>query len=178
MREKQVSTGRVIYAGRKFRLEQRLIAGSDGQARTVDLIYHPGAAVILPLLADGRVLLERVYRYSVEAELLELPAGTLEPPEPPAACAARELTEETGYVAGRIVPLCAFYSSPGVSTEQMHVFVATELVAGPHAREPDERITLVPLTWAEVWAAVRDGTICDAKTLTTLLYYQMLGREV
>ena len=176
-RETHVSQRRTIYTGRKFRLEQQTVVGTDGQARPMDLICHPGAAVILPLLPDGRVLLERVYRFAVEAELLELPAGTLEPPEPPAACAARELTEETGYVAGRFVPLCSFYSSPGTSTEQMHAFVATELAAGPHAREPDEQITLVALTWDEVWAAVRDGTICDGKTLTTLLYYERLGTK-
>jgi len=161
----------VIHTGRKFRLEQRTSTGPDGRRHTLDVVVHPGAAVILPLLPDGRVLLERVYRFALGRELLELPAGTVDPPESPAVCAARELEEETGYRAGRITPLLTFQSSPGFCTETLHAFVATELVAGPPRLEAGELITPAPLTLAAALDAIRTGEITDGKTIATLLYY-------
>ncbi|GAG48053.1 unnamed protein product, partial [marine sediment metagenome] len=142
-----------------------------------DLLVHPGAAVVLPLLADGQVLLIRNYRFAVDQELLELPAGTLDPPEPPEECARRELAEETGYRAGKLEPLVSFYSTPGMCNEQMHAFVASELVLGETELEPGERIENVPMEYAEALRAIGDGRITDGKTILTLLYYDRFVRE-
>jgi ADP-ribose pyrophosphatase len=141
------------------------------------LVVHPGAVLILPLLADGQVVLIRNYRYSADAELLELPAGTLEPPEAPVACAARELEEETGYRAGRLEPLCAFYTTPGFTNEFMHAFVATDLTPTAQRLEATEqiRVEIMPLD-AALEASV-DGRIVDAKTIAALqVYYYRVAR--
>jgi ADP-ribose pyrophosphatase len=142
------------------------------------MVAHPGAVAIVPLLAPDQVVLIRNYRFTVDQELLELPAGTLEPPEPPIVCAARELEEETGYLAGRLEPLCEFYTSPGFTNERMHVFVATDLKPGAQKLEASEQIRVEVLPLAEALEATADGRIVDAKTIAALhvLGYRK-GRE-
>src|SRR5437867_4555713 len=101
----------------KFNVERREydVPGRGKVQR--EIVVHPGAVLILPLLTPDRVVMIRNFRYAVCEELLELPAGTLEPPEPPRDCAARELEEEAGYRAAEIEPLCEVYTSPGFTTE-------------------------------------------------------------
>src|SRR5690554_1307577 len=106
MSELLLTTPRFNVERREFDVPQR------GKIRR-EVVVHPGAVLVIPLLAGDQVVMIRNRRYSVDRELLELPAGTLEPPEPPQACAARELEEETGYRAAVIEPLCKFYTSPG-----------------------------------------------------------------
>ncbi|TWT44570.1 ADP-ribose pyrophosphatase [Phycisphaerae bacterium RAS1] len=171
-----MSAGQVLLESRKFRVERFALTGRDGVARPHDLIIHPGAAVILPRLDDGRLLFIRNYRLAAQRELLELPAGTLDPPETPLDCARRELTEETGYVAARIEPLLSYYSTPGICNERMHAFLATGLTPGPARLEPDEHIQPQPLTIEEALRSARDGRIQDAKSLVTLLYYDRFVR--
>ena len=111
------------------------------------------------------------------AELLELPAGTLDPPESPLECARRELAEETGYRAGRLAPLLSFYSTPGICDEQMHVFTAHDLTSGPPAPEAGEQIRVVSMTTDEALAAIGDQRIVDGKPIAALLYYNQFVRE-
>jgi ADP-ribose pyrophosphatase len=111
------------------------------------------------------------YRFSVGQELLELPAGTLEASEEPLACAARELQEETGYVADRLEPLCRFYTSPGFTNELMHVFVATGLIHKGQNCEPTEQIRVQPMDMADALDACVDGRIVDGKTIAALQVY-------
>lgn len=160
----------LVFTGRKFRVERCHFPAGD-QARSYEIIRHAGAAVILPVLPDGRIVFERNYRYPVEQTLLELPAGTLDPPEDPATCAHRELAEETGYRAGRLEPLLSFYSTPGVSDEVMHAFLATDLAAGETQLEPGEQITLAPIALDTALAMISQGEIRDAKTIATVLFY-------
>jgi len=167
-----VAEPEIVYEGRKFRVEQHDVRDRDGRDRRYDLMVHPGAAVVVPILDDGRVLLISNYRFAVGQTLLELPAGTLDLPEPAIECARRELAEETGYRAGRLEPLLSFYSTPGVCTEHMHAFLATELVLGETALEPGERIENTPMKLDEALRAIGDGRITDAKTIVTLLYYE------
>lgn len=166
-----MSLTNVIHTGAKFQVERHDVITPKGHAHGYDVVVHPGAAVVLPILDDGHIVLERNYRYTVDAYMLELPAGTLEPDEPPEVCAARELTEETGYVAGHLEPLCSFFSSPGFCTELLHVFVATKLRLEQTNHEPGEVIELEPLTHDLALAAIRTGRIRDGKTIAALLYY-------
>ncbi len=116
---------------------------ADGHTFQREIIEHPGAVVIVPILSDGRVCLIRNYRVAVRQWLLEFPAGTLEVGEPPIRTAERELIEETGYRASNIQSLCQFFMSPGILNERMHAFVATGLVEGEAAREAGEQIPII-----------------------------------
>jgi ADP-ribose pyrophosphatase len=176
MKGLRVNEDELLLQTRKFAVRRRQVSAADGGLRPYDFVVHPGAAVILPILADGRVVLIANYRVVLERELLELPAGTLDPPEQPIECARRELAEETGYEAGRIEPLVSFYSSPGICTEHLHAFVATGLTPGPTRHEPGERIRLVPLSWVETLAAIRQQRIVDGKSIVALLYYDRFVR--
>jgi ADP-ribose pyrophosphatase len=169
--------GEVILKSRKFTVKRRAVRGTDGNDHEHDFIVHPGAAVILPVMEDGRILLLRNERASVGQTLLELPAGTLEPAEDPRNSAIRELEEETGWKAAHMQPLASFYSSPGILTEMMHCFVATELSRGKEQREPTEKLELAPMTLDEALAAIRAGRIKDGKTLAALLYYNTFRRS-
>lgn len=155
----------------RFAVVRRQYATPDGRTHVRETIQHPGAVVILPLADDGRVCLIRNFRVAVGATLVELPAGTLEPPEPPETAAARELEEETGYRADRIEPLCQFFMSPGILNERMHVYLAAGLREGPNRLEAGEMIERLVVDWSEALAMCDDGRIQDAKTIAALLWY-------
>lgn len=165
----------ILFQGRKFRVERRDCT-INGAPHPFEIVAHPGAAVILPVLDDGRIVLIHNYRIAVGAELLELPAGAIDGAEPPEVCAARELSEETGYRAGRLTPLVSFYSSPGIFTERMHSFLATDLTPGATAHEAGEQIRVTALALADALAAIHTARIVDAKTIVTLLYYARFAR--
>ena len=145
-----------------------------GGSRPRQVIRHPGAVVIVPMVDADHVCLIRNERVSVGKWLVELPAGTMEPPTPPAAMAARELKEETGYTAERWRELPGFYASPGILSERMHLFVAEELTQGDHAREEGENIDNLIVPWSEAIAMVDRGEIEDAKTICGLLMWDRL----
>jgi ADP-ribose pyrophosphatase len=119
----------------------------------------------------------RNFRVSVQQTLIELPAGTLDPGEDPQTTAQRELAEETGFRAGRWQHLHSFYLSPGILDERMHLFLATDLVAGPPAREPGEEIETLITPWGQALAWIASGEIQDAKTIAGLLFYDQLRRK-
>jgi ADP-ribose pyrophosphatase len=170
----------VLYQGKKIQLVVERHELPDGVTVQREVVLHPGAVVILPLLADGRVCLIRNRRAAVGETLLELPAGTLQPPEEPAAAAARELAEETGYRAGRWRKLAEFYPSPGVLSERMYLFLAEELTPGPLALDPGEEVQPQLVAWPDALARALDGTIRDGKTLVGLLLWDRLrdpGKE-
>jgi ADP-ribose pyrophosphatase len=166
----------VVYTGKKIRLEvHHLSDGTPGGRIKKEIVVHPGAVVLLPLLSDGRIVLIRNKRYTVGRTLVELPAGTLEPGEDPMNCAGRELLEETGYLAGRLKLLFRFYASPGILTEQMFVFAAYDLEPQRQALEADEDIEVMPVTLPEAIELIRAGDICDAKTIAAVLHYERFG---
>lgn len=168
---------RTIYTGRVVRLVREILA-VGGRRLMRETILHPGAVVIVPLLPGGRVVLVRQYRRAVNRVLLELPAGTLEAGEPPLACARRELAEETGWRARRWRRLTQFYTAPGVLSERMTVFLATDLRPGRADPDADEGLTVTVLPLRRALERVHGGAIRDAKTIIGLLAAQRaLGRR-
>jgi ADP-ribose pyrophosphatase len=160
-----------LFEGRRFRVERVVQVMPDGTQHPREVVRHPGAVTVLPVLDDGRLCFVQVFRAAVGQTLIELPAGILEPGEEPLRCAQRELAEETGYRAGRIELLATFYTSPGVLDEEMFLCLATSLQPGPTALEPGEDIQPLLATQEEALNMVRDGRIRDAKTLVGLLRY-------
>lgn len=163
--------GQELLRARKFTVERREYnVPGVGQVQR-ELVVHPGAVLILPILGPDQIILINNFRFSVGEELLELPAGTLEPGEEPSICAGRELEEETGYVTDRIEPLCRFYTSPGFTNELMYCFVATGLTHVGQKCEPTEQIRVQPMSPAEALDACVDGRIVDGKTIAALQVY-------
>lgn len=164
----------VVFRGRKFHVVVEDEALPGGRTVRREAVMHPGAVAILPLPDAGHVCLLRNRRYAVGEELWEIPAGTLEPGEPPDRAAARELAEETGYTAARWRKLTEFYPSPGVLGEKMVLYVAEGLTPGAQRLEADEQIVPHVVPWGDALAWARDGTIRDAKTLVAVLLWDRL----
>ena len=159
----------LIYQGRVIRLYREVLS-VDGQEIVRETVKHPGAVVIVPVLDDGRIVFVRQYRRAIEKEILELPAGTLEPGERRSLCARRELQEETGWKAKRMTRLGQFYAAPGFISEQMTLFLAQGLTPTQASPEPDELLKPVILSLKGALKMVHAGAICDAKTIIGLLF--------
>ncbi|TWT69162.1 NUDIX hydrolase [Crateriforma conspicua] len=163
-----------LLAGNRFDVHAMELVGSDGKTYIREVVRHPGAVLLLPILDNGDVVMIENYRPTIDQTLLELPAGTREPGEPPEITAERELVEETGYAAGKLQHLHTYFSAPGICDEQMFLFLATDLTAGDAQREAVEQIEnrVVPIDQA--MQMIRDGQILDAKTIVGLSLYQMM----
>jgi len=168
----------VLLTTSKFRVVRETVPAPSGKIKKREIVRHPGACVIVPLLDDGRVCLIRNWRVAVNQTLIELPAGTLEPPEPPHVTAERELIEETGYRAKKIEFLHAFFLSPGILDEKMHLYVATGLTEGETAREEGEEIENWLVPWDDAIAMIFRREIQDAKTIVGLLWVDRLRNSV
>lgn len=168
-----IQTRELLHRGYLFDVQRCTVRLPDGKLVQRDLIEHNGAALVLPVTDDGRVVLIRQYRFATGEELWELPCGTLEDDEDPAVCAARELTEETGYTAGRLEPLGTWWSCPGYCTERIFAFLARGLTAGKQNLDEHEQIDVEVLPENRVRRMLLDHRIADAKTLTALSLYFM-----
>ncbi len=169
--------GRVLFAASRFDVVEVSQQTADGKTVQWQVVRHPGAVVIVPLLEENRVCLIRNERVAVGKTLIELPAGTIDPPERPAATAIRELQEETGFTAATWRELPGFYMSPGILSERMHVYVAQGLSAGEHAREEGENIDNFIVPWEEALRLAERGEIEDSKTLCALLMWDRLRQR-
>jgi ADP-ribose pyrophosphatase len=167
-----MTTERILLETRRFTVVEQMLTRPDGVPATLAFVRHPGSVAILPLLDDGRVCLIRSRRLTVNQTLIELPAGTCEPDESPLETARRELIEETGYRAAQFEELATYYPSPGVIDEQMWLYVARGLTAGEHAREPNEEIENLVVTWKEALSMIDRGEIRDGKTLGAILLWE------
>jgi ADP-ribose pyrophosphatase len=155
-------SSREVFRGKLIRVEVERWPGGDRE-----VVHHPGACAVVAVTETGDVLLVRQLREAVGQALLEIPAGIYDVEgEDPAACAARELMEETGYRAADLRPLATIYTSPGFADERIDLFMArAEQAGGPG----EEAVEVVRMPFAEALAAVRDGRIRDAKTVCGLL---------
>lgn len=164
-----------VYMGKVISLDVDTVRFPDGSVGELEMIRHPGASAIVPFLSDPRgedpqVLLIRQYRYAADGYLYEIPAGRLDPGENPRDCAVRELKEETGCTAGQFDHLITMYTTPGFTDEKIHLFIATELVAGETKHEADEFLDLQPMRLSRALEMVEAGGIQDAKTALGLLF--------
>jgi ADP-ribose pyrophosphatase len=162
----------LLHKGSKFDFERLTFSGNAGTQITRECIRHPGSVIIAPIWqpagGEAQLILIENWRLSNEQWMIELPAGTRTPGEDPALCAARELTEETGFIAGRLEPLCSFHTAPGLTDELMHAYVATSLTPAAQHLEDDERIRVLPTPLSQVVPLLSSGRITDAKTLLLL----------
>ncbi|MDI6709722.1 MAG: NUDIX hydrolase [Bacillota bacterium] len=158
-----------VYRGKVLNMRVDTVELPGGRRGTREVVEYAGAVAVVALDRDGRVLLVRQYRYPVGRELIEIPAGKLEPGEDPAAAARRELAEETGSTAGRLERLLRFFSTPGFTSEEMHLYLATDLEPGPAAPDEDEFVELVRVPLDTARRMVERGEICDAKSIVGIL---------
>lgn len=168
-------TSHRIFTGKVVTLDVDQVRFPDGSTGEQEVIRHPGAAAVLPFLSDPtgddpQLLLLRQYRYVVDGYLYEIPAGKLDPGEAPAACAARELREETGCTAERIEHLLTTYTTPGFTDEQIHLFMATGITHGTAEMEADEFLEVQTVTLSRALAMIQQGEINDAKTALAILH--------
>lgn len=175
---KERLASRRIYTGRVLNLDVDSVRFPDGSSGDLEMIRHPGAAAVIPVLsADGsddpQLLLIRQYRYAAGGLIWEVPAGRLEEGESPEACARRELLEETGATAGRWDRLTTIYTTPGFTDERIHIFAARDLVVRPQEtrRESDEFMEVKPVSVRAAIEMIREGEIVDGKTIVSVLFF-------
>jgi len=160
-----------LHAWRAFRLVEAEFTGPDGSRFSRTFVRHPGAAAIVPV-DGGDVVFVRQFRPALGTELLEVPAGTLDRPgEEPAECAVRELREEVGAIAARLEHLASYAVAPGVSSERLHLYLATGLTFGPPSSDgiEEEAMTMERLPLGDAVAACTDGRLQDAKSIIGVL---------
>ena len=166
----------VIHEGRVFKLIQENIRLPNGVETTLDIIRHPGAAAIVPVTAQGRVMLIRQFRHAAAGHIWEIPAGTMEPGESPLACAQRELGEEVGVSAGRWFQLGEVLPLPAYSDEVIHLYRAEELRPARQQLDPDEILEVHEFSYDDAMEMIKTGAIRDAKTITGLKLARSMER--
>src|SRR3954451_24183171 len=165
-------SGREVLKGKFLHAFEDTVRLPDGSTTHREYVVHPGAVVVVPLLDDGRLVLERQYRYPVAHVMTEFPAGKLDAGEDPLLCGQRELLEETGYSAREWARAGAMHLAVAYSTEVIHVYFARGLTLGDRQLDHGEFLDVITATPEELMAWCRDGTVSDAKTLTCTLWLQ------
>jgi ADP-ribose pyrophosphatase len=160
---------RRVYAGRIIDVHLESVALPGGVTTELEIIRHPGAAAVVPLLEDGRVVLLRQYRHAAGGFILEIPAGKLDPGESPEDCARRETEEEAGMRPGALHSLGMIFTTPGFTDEKIHLFAATELEPSTQNLDADEVLEVLPMPLEAALELTREDRIQDSKTLCALL---------
>lgn len=160
-----------LYQGRAVALRVDTVKKASGKETTREVVEHSDCVAIVAIDAEDNVLLVRQFRHAVGKDLLEIPAGGIDPGEAPDAAVCRELREETGYVPNQIRRLGGFYSTPGYCTEYLHLYLATLLAPSPLVAEDTEDIEVVRVPSADVESLIASGKVCDAKSIAGLLSF-------
>lgn len=167
-------SSKVAFAGRLLKVNIDTVTLPNGRETTRELIHHPGAVGVVPILDDGSMVFVKQYRYPLGTVLYEIPAGKLDPDEDPDVCARRELSEETGYSAREWQKLTSIVTTPGFTDEVIHLYAARGLEKYAQHTDEDEFIDIVVLTPQQVKQMVLEGTIYDSKTLSALCLMELL----
>ena len=170
------ATSNITHRGPVFDVEVFTWQEEDGREVRRDVVRHPGAVTIIPLLNSTQFVMIRNERIAVEEKLLEFPAGKIEIGEKPEITAARELIEETGYKAVKLTCLGIFFTSPGMSDECMHVYLADELQKASQSLQPGESIEVELFNIADVVKMAENGQIKDGKTLASLMLWKGISK--
>lgn len=157
-----------VFKGKIFTVAQDTIEFPNGTQAKWDVLLHHGAAAVVPIDNEGNIILVEQYRCVEDGQILEIPAGKLEPGEDPMVCAARELEEETGYKARLLMPVCSIYSAVGFSDEIIHIYVTKGLEKGQINLDEDEYVTIKKYTLEEVINKILNGEIKDSKTIAAI----------
>lgn len=168
----QTLESRLAFQGAFLRLYVDQVRSADGHVGTREYLRHPGAVMIVPLLADGRVVLERQFRYPLKRTTIEFPAGKIDAGESPFQCAQRELQEETGYRASKWSYLGGLHNAIAYSDEKIEMFLAEELVHEVAALDAGETLQVFTEPWQRVLQWVRDGTVTDVKTMVGAMWLE------
>ena len=166
---KKILSSETVFQGKVFDVRVDQVELEAGHVARVDLVVFSGAVTLVPIDDHGDLVLVRQYRHPAGEELIEFPAGTLEPGEEPQACALRECQEEIGMRPGKLTSLAEIYLAPGYSTERNHIFLATDLTPSTLPQDEDEEISLVTYSPQALGRQISDGRIRDAKTIAA--YY-------
>jgi ADP-ribose pyrophosphatase len=167
-----------IYNGPIFTVRQDYVTLPNGRPMKIDVIEHNDAVTIIPMDENGNIWFVRQYRHPVKQELLELPAGVMEPNERPEKSANREIREEIGMRANKIEKIGGFYLAPGYSTEYMHIFLATDLSPAPLPGDEDEFISIQKIKADESIRMAENGDLLDAKSLIALFWARPFLQKV
>jgi len=166
----QTIRGEWVFRGRLLHVRRDLVRLPDGAETEREYIEHPGAVMVIPLLEGGELVMERQYRYPLRRDVLELPAGKIDPGEPPLDCGKRELLEETGYVASSWRHLATTHPVVGYSDERIEIYLARGLTLQGASPDYDEHLEVFRLPLATALEWVREGRITDAKTVIGLFW--------
>ncbi len=177
MAEEKTVSSRRLFEGRAFNVRIDTVLTVDGRESTREIVEHSACIAVIAVDAGGDILLVRQYRKAVEKELLEIPAGGIDPGEDPETAVRRELQEEIGYFPGRVKRLGGFYSSPGFCTEYLYLYLATELKPSRLYAEDTPGIETVRVKPEEVRRMIDSAEICDSKSVAGLLYYLGLAKK-
>jgi ADP-ribose pyrophosphatase len=167
---KEIVTSEIMFDGH-FRVRRDIFAAPSGVIKTRDIVEYGEAVAMVAVDREGYIILERQFRHAAGKEMLEIPAGGIDPGEAPETAACREMQEETGYFPRCVEHLTSFYSAPGYSTEVLHLFLAKDLVENRLTAEDSDEITLVRVSKEEALKLIADGTIRDGKSIAGLLFY-------
>ncbi len=166
-----------LVEGEFLTLKSDEVRLSNGQKSVREYVLHPGAVVVVPMLSNGDVILEKQFRYPLHQVFIEFPAGKIDLGEDVLLAGQRELQEETGYVAKHWAKLGLQHPCIGYSNEVIHMYLATDLIAGPHARDEGEILEVFELSLAECLAMTHRGEITDSKTIVALFLTQQYLQE-
>lgn len=178
MPEENTLSSRTIYEGRVVKLREDTVETADSRKSTREIVEHSDCIAIIAVDADDNILLERQFRKAIEKELLEIPAGGIDPGEDPEAAVQREMQEETGYLPGRVVRLGGFYSTPGYCTEYLHLYLATELTPSQLYAEDTAGISLIRVPISQIHDLLASRKIEDAKSIAGLYMYLEYRRRL
>ncbi|MBA7679739.1 Methanol dehydrogenase activator [subsurface metagenome] len=177
MAEEKTLSSQLIYEGRVVKLRVDTIQTPGGRETTREIVEHSDCVAVIAIDADDNVLLVKQFRKPVEKELLEIPAGGIDPGEDSVTTVCREMREETGYLPRKVERLGGFYSAPGYCTEYLHLYLATDLTPSPLYAEDTESIKLVSVPISQIPGLIASGSICDAKSIAGLLTYLEYQKE-